>query len=146
MKIREWSKKYGFTMRSIAHELGITPEYLSSFGRRGMYPSERIAKDIVHLTSGEVSYEEIRPINAPKPGNPFHFVRHPLKKWMEAHNLQESQFAKRLGITPTLFYDIINSRKKPSESISKEISKITQEEIQYVNGKFIKVSPPLTNT
>lgn len=59
MKLQDWLKRNGWTMRDLGRVLKVSSGYLSEIGLGKRLPSEDLARSIVHFTHGEVTYEEV---------------------------------------------------------------------------------------
>jgi transcriptional regulator with XRE-family HTH domain len=58
MKIKDYLEKYGVTLQQMADELGVTAPAVFYY-RNGRVPSPEIARKIVKMTNGEVSYADL---------------------------------------------------------------------------------------
>ena len=50
-------------------------------------------------------------------------------EYLKANNLNRSQFAKKLGISPTHMSDICNGKKVPSLALARHIIEVTKGEV-----------------
>jgi len=59
MKISQWQKLTGYPNKQIAELLGVTPSYITYLNQGKRMPSGTLAKKIVEISDGAVTYEDL---------------------------------------------------------------------------------------